>query len=296
MEQLLKLLMLLSGSRAYTLREIAARFNKSERTVFRQLNALENAGFVLERTEDPGGMRYRLTDHHPENKSIRKLLHFSENEALLIYQLLSELDGNTALKEQLLKKLHTLYDTKIISQFQNTFEIQRIRELSKAIDLKKQVTLKAYRSSNSGTTLDRRVEPFRYLEDYKAIWCFDLEDKKVKQFKISRMEDVAVLSAGWENAENHIIPFVDIFQMSAAKPIATIEARLTLKAYNLLLEGHPAAAHYVKNEESSYYLKVPVADFNGIGRFVLGLPGEIELIESQKFKDFIQEKRKLKYD
>lgn len=49
MEQLLKLLMLLSGSRAYTLPEIAEKFKKSERTVFRQLNTLENAGFVKKR-------------------------------------------------------------------------------------------------------------------------------------------------------------------------------------------------------------------------------------------------------
>lgn len=296
MEQLLRMLMMLSGTRSFSLDEIAERFQKSERTIYRQLNTLENAGFVLERTEDPAGMRYKLAVNTQTNKDLRKLIHFTEDEASLIYKLLSELDGSTQLKDQLLRKLHGLYDVKAIHQFQKSFEIERIQKLDVAIQSKKQIILKNYRSSHSSTTLDRRVEPVQFLEDYKAIWCLDIKDLQIKTFKVSRIEDVEILQQDWEYSAKHVLPFVDIFRMSAPSPIAMIKARLTLKAYNLLLEDHPAAKEYVTAEPvNQFYLKVPVADFNGIGRFVLGLPGEVKIIEPQEFVDFVEEKGNLLY-
>ena len=46
MEKTLKLLMLLTGTRNYSVQEIAEKFSIDERTVYRYFNKIENAGFA----------------------------------------------------------------------------------------------------------------------------------------------------------------------------------------------------------------------------------------------------------
>ena len=82
MLKLLRLLMLLSGSRRYTLAELMERFNQSDRTIYRHLEEIENAGFVLRRSN---GTYQLQTDNHAV-KSLQKLLHFSEEEAYVLYK------------------------------------------------------------------------------------------------------------------------------------------------------------------------------------------------------------------
>ena len=133
------------------------------------------------------------------------------------------------------------------------------------------------------------------MEDYKAIWCFDLADRKNKQFKISRIGDVEVTDSLWSCEHLHKLPFHDAFRMSAPEPISHVKATLSLKAYNLIREEYPISEQYIKKETEKYLLDIPVADFLGIGRFVLGLPGEIDVHEPEAFKTFLKEMRK-KFD
>ena len=79
--------------------------------------------------------------------------------------------------------------------------------------------------------------------------------------------------------------------MSASKPISTVEATLTLKAWNLLREEFPLASeHVTPSEDGLYLLNIPIADFNGIGRFVLGLGEEIKVKGPKTFLEFLRKK------
>jgi predicted DNA-binding transcriptional regulator YafY len=80
--------------------------------------------------------------------------------------------------------------------------------------------------------------------------------------------------------------------MSAPKAKATVQAQLTLKAYNLLIEEYPLAEAHLKAVNGHYMLEIPVADYNGIGRFVLGLQGDMKVLGPVDFIDFLKEKRK----
>jgi hypothetical protein len=66
--------------------------------------------------------------------------------------------------------------------------------------------------------------------------------------------------------------------MAAENPVATVEALLSLKACNLLGEEYPLAKKHLTQKNGGYRLEIPVAGFEGIGRFVLGLPGEVEVL------------------
>src|SRR5690625_96221 len=287
MERSLRLLRLLSHSRSYSRAELAERFQISERTVYRYLNQIENSGYILDRSNG----RYKLLQDE-QSSSLRKLLHFSEEEAYILYKSLSNLEASDSFLTSLIKKLHTLYDFQALKQVQFQDNLEKVKLLSQTIKSEKQVVFEKYQSSNSQSVSDRKVEPFEFMTDYKAIWCLDLEDSTIKQFKISRITDVNVLSRSWSYEKLHQTPFTDAFRMAADKPIANVRAELSLKAYNLIREEYPLSETYLKEEnDNTYHLNIPIANYHGIGRFVLGLPGDVKVESPKEFREFLRNKK-----
>jgi len=291
-ETILRMLVLLSNGIHYTVPELSKHFSRSERTVYRDLDTIENAGYVIDRTQG----RYSLNLCPEETKKLHRILHFSEEEAYVLYRALEMVKGGTSVNDQLVRKLNALYDFRALSNLSRKPELEIIHILDEAICSNKQVNLHSYRSSHSETIADRIVEPFEFLPEYSAVWCFDLFDQTCKLFKISRIGQVSILPSPWQNRSMHRVPFTDAFRMSSSETLATVEAELTLKATNLLREEYPLTEKYLTEQNASetlrYHLKIPVADYHGIGRFVLGLPGEVNVIGSVGFKDFLRNAQK----
>ncbi|HAJ80238.1 MAG TPA: hypothetical protein DCO75_10765 [Fibrobacteres bacterium] len=297
-ETILRMLVLLSGESRHTIPELARRFSCSERTVYRDLETIENAGFVIDRNQ--GVCMLDLC--RAETERLNCLFHFSDEEAYIFYRALERIKGGTYANDGLVRKLDTLYDFCALSSLSKKAEMETIHILDDAMNSKKQVNLHSYRSSNGETIANRIVEPFDFLPEYSAVWCFDLQDKICKQFKISRIGRVSLLSSDWKNKPLHRAPFTDAFRMSAPAPLGKIEVELTLKATNLLREEYPLAEEYLRDLDVSrkkgatlrYKLIIPVADYHGIGRFVLGLPGEVNVLGPTGFKSFLREAQKKK--
>jgi predicted DNA-binding transcriptional regulator YafY len=202
---------------------------------------------------------------------------------------MAQLQGASPLKDGLARKLNTLYDFRALAQLKEGNIHEQVHSLSEAIRNRQQVCLHNYRSSNSANISDRKVEPFGFSSDYAAVWCYDTSSRSCKQFKISRIQQVELLESSCQFSESHHIPFTDAFRMSAHTPLTEVEALLTLKAFNLLTEEFPLAEKHIKQEDQTYRLQIPIANFHGIGRFVLGLPGQVHVIEPEIFKDFLRE-------
>jgi len=163
MQRMLRLLMKLSGKRWCPLQEIIDILGCSSRTVYRYLETFETAGFVLEKNNGS----YRLQKDNTNTRSLQNLMHFSEEEVFILYDTLALIEGTSPVKEQLIRKLNLLYDHKALEQLQKTDDLTKIHSLRKAIQNKKQVMLKDYRSSNSDKITDRKVEPFDFLPEYR---------------------------------------------------------------------------------------------------------------------------------
>jgi len=284
----LQILMLLTGSRKYSLAELAEKYGVAERTIQRYLATIESVGFVINRKCGT----YYLETETPEVRSLQKLLFFSEEEAFIIVQTMALIEGETPVKDRLVCKLNTLYNFKALAEMQQKSSVEIMQKIHLAIKEKKQAKLLAYRSSNSQTITDRTIEPFNFLEDFSAVWCYDAETHTSKQFKIARMQNIEVLPNYWQYEPKHALPFIDVFRMAGPEPIATVTATLTLKACNLLTEEYPLAQQYVTPKNNHYTIAIPVADYNGIGRFVLGLCEDVEVHGPEAFKDFLKEKIK----
>lgn len=284
-QRLLRLILLLSGNKKYSGEEIAAKLGVDIRTVFRYLNTMESAGLVLDRNEG-----YCLLLEHRSNRMLQHLFHFTEEEAYILYGLLEQVDGNHSIKSRLVKKLHALYDFKALIQFSGESVLDRIDRLKEAIVENKQVILKAYRSSNSQTIADRKVEPFNFLPNYEGVWALDLADKLPKQFLLSRIREVELLQNAQVYKNLHQMPFADAFRMSAARAKCNVHLHLTLKARNLLQEEFPLAMEYLKETSKGYELDIPVAHYDGIARFVMGLPEDVKILKPKGFKDFVRQR------
>ena len=251
-ETILRLLMVLSGNVRYSAHQLAKKFDVTERTIFRHLNTIENAGFLVDRNAGS----YTLQICKKEAKTLNSLLHFTEEEAYLLFRTLDHINGGgSPTYQRLARKLNSLYDFRALSILPQKQSMDTIRLLREAMNSHIQVLLHDYRSSHSSTISDRLVEPFAFLPEYLSIWGYDTTDHQVKQFKTTRIESVTLLLTTWQYEEFHLIPFIDAFRISASSPIATVEALLNLQAANLLTEEFPLAEPFLNSvieEESDY--------------------------------------------
>jgi hypothetical protein len=69
-----------------------------------------------------------------------------------------------------------------------------------------------------------------------------------------------------------------------------VTLELTLRAYLLLREEYPLALPYLEKEEDHYVFHGPVANYEGVGRFTLGLIDEIRIRNPENFITFIKNK------
>jgi predicted DNA-binding transcriptional regulator YafY len=131
------------------------------------------------------------------------------------------------------------------------------------------------------------VEAFAFTTNYEQVWCYCLEDREVKLFRVSRIGAVEMLPEPWLHKAEHVEGFIDIFRIHSNRKLP-IQLKLGLRATSLLTEEFPLAAPQLqKLTDNQWLLKTEVCSYEGVGRFVLGLPGEIEIIESPEFLDYI---------
>lgn len=273
-ERLLKLIVLLSGKKEYSVNELAEVLETSYRSVYRYVQSLKNAGFVIVKK----GRTLQLAKNSRRIMGFENLINFSEEEAYIINRLIESLDETNVLKQNLKKKLASVYDsiakTDSVVRYKNT---ENVSELSFAIREKRQVILKNYSSSNSGRIRDRLVEPFEFLPNFISLWCFDVESKTNKLFKVERIEDVKVLATGWKYEIFHEVGLVDVFRMAGSRR-EKIGCHLSTRAKNLLIEEYPLSEPFIRQEsENKWVFETEICDFRPIIRFAVGLGGDVSI-------------------
>lgn len=288
-ERQLRLMMMLTQNRNYTLEELGERLDMSTRNVYRYVEAFKMAGFVVRKK----GKYYSLDKSSPYFKDITSLVHFTEEEAYILKRAIESVDGNTMLKQDLKRKLYKVYDYDILSEIVVRNGIaDNVHFLYEAIKQKKQVYFRQYKSSNSHVVKDRLVEPFAFTANNNEIWCYEPTSGRNKLFKVSRISKVEMTETPWQAEAEHREGYIDVFHNSSDRRLP-VTLRLGMAAANLLVEEFPLAEKYMTKEEDGHWIfSVEVCRYEGVGRFVLGLYEDIEIIDSPEFKDFLSEKMK----
>lgn len=288
----LQLLMALANNRYATNEKICERFGFTPRTLYRYIESFREAGFVVKKNEN--GV-YRLeTATNKLTKHLSDLLHFSEEEEVILNYAIDSIEPTTRTRELLKKKLYALYDYKAIAKVAvEKRDMKHIQLLIDAIELRKQVFLKQYRSSHSNTTSDRLVEPYAFTDTLDQIWCYEISSMTVKIFKVARIGDVEITPQTWEHEKRHKTGYVDVFRIHSTQRFP-VKLKLSLRAANLLMEEYPLSTKYLTQiEGNQYLLQTEVCSFDGITRFILGLYDDVEILESPDLKSFVQYKIKM---
>lgn len=283
-ERMLRLMKMLTANTTYTVDDIAERLEMSRRTIYRYIDTFREAGFVIKKS----GNHIRLDKESPHFKDISQLVHFTEEEAVILKRAIESIDDTNLLKQNLKRKLYSVYDNKILADtIVRGSNSATVHTLIEAIEQQKQVTLKSYRSSHGGAVRDRKVEPFAFTTNYVQVWCFDTESQSCKLFKLSRIGSVEISEQEWQWEQSHKQGFIDVFRMNGDKR-HTVCLKLGILAHNLLVEEYPLAEQYLSpTEDGRWLLQTDVANYAGVARFVVGLMDDIEIIDTPELEEYI---------
>ena len=113
LERLLRLMKLMTGNVNYTVNDLAERLGTTYRSVYRYIDTFKDAGFVV---QNMGGGVYKLGKESRYFKDISQLVHFTDEEAHIVNQLIEALDDTNMLKQNLRRKLTTIYDCTSMAQ------------------------------------------------------------------------------------------------------------------------------------------------------------------------------------
>jgi hypothetical protein len=77
--------------------------------------------------------------------------------------------------------------------------------------------------------------------------------------------------------------------MSGTEPIPVV-LKLSDRAHRLMEEEFPDTTYYIKKNTEGAIYNGAVYSFEGIGRFILGLLGEVEVVEPLELTRYIEKK------
>lgn len=285
LKRLLELLIYLSGSFGHSLQEIMERFGFTERTTYRYIKTIRETGIVLDLCKG----FYKVNKYKGAGKDISKLLHFSEEEAWILSKAIHSIDDNNLVKHNLIKKLYSLYDfDRVAKAVIKKEHSENIHQIIEAIKTKRQILLREYKSANSSVIRDRLAEPVSFTTNFVSLWCYEPESRQNKLFKTARIKKVEIYDKNWQFEEFHKEGEVDVFRISSLESFP-VKLRLSLRAANLLCEEYPLADKYIVSDNGRKYIfSANVCGYEGVGRFVLGLPGEVEVLETGEFKRYLR--------
>lgn len=287
LERELYLLQLLTENRTYTIDRLCERVGISRRNLYYYLEFFRDSGFTVYKR----GSCYCIDRSSPFFSRIVERISFTEEEAVVIRRLLDKTGRGNALTANLKKKLDRFYDFDILASDELREQTaHNIGVLYDAIKLGRQVVLRGYASPHSRTTKDRLVEPFLLMNNNNEVRCFEPSSRLNKTFKVSRMQDVQLLDTEWLYASEHRQMYTDVFMFSGEErlPVSMLLGQLS---YNVLKEEYPQAGKFISPASGGRHrLDMDVCSYAGIGRFVLGLFEDIEVLGGDGFKDYLRRK------
>lgn len=287
LERELNLLLLLTENHNYTVEDICDRLDLSRRNLYYYLEFFRLAGFVVEHQKP----YYRIRKDSPFFRKLDEIVHFTEDEAITLRQILDQTGDDSVQVQRIRQKLNRLYDMKILDSVELKQQLaHNVSTLYEAIKLKRMVRIVGYSSPHSNTVSDRIVEPFLFMNANREVRCYELASGMNKTFKLQRMQNVELLDVNWENGSRHRQLFTDVFMFSSEQQW-TVSLLMGRLATSVLREEYPLAERYIEPfDETQWHAVLPVSSFIGVGRFVLGLFEDIEVEGCDEFKDYLTQK------
>lgn len=284
MLRIFRLIRLLNRQPGQTVPHLARLLEITPRSVYRYLDLLEELGYAVDRDLEGRFFIFSETteDHLPR---------LEVEEVQSLGELLRTHMPATEQRAALLRKLYAHSDfSQLVGELVDAHTGRVFRRLGEALQLQVQVRLLRYQSPSSGGVSDRLVEPLAFTPDCRRLLAYEPASGVVKQFKLDRIEDVERLEA--PRRYQGIAEQPDVFGMSGEAPSEVI-LDLSLRAYRLLIEEYPATRPGITTQAGAwpYRYQGEVRGWPGVGRFVLGLPGEVQVVAPEALRAYCRAQR-----
>lgn len=263
--------------------QLIRRTGISKTRTYEYLKLLERMGYQIKTDE-----QYRKSFEFLAPKSGKGAL--GSDELAYLQDLIQKFGTNDLHAQNILHKfdlnLSLIPLADALPQLHKGRIIQLIRT---AINTGSCLLLRNYRSLTSNTVENRLVEPMEITEDTRYLIAWDTKKAGQRQFKLDRIEEVDILDE--KVKPGHVPSPMDIFGLTG-DGWSYVTLKLENTAHHLLLEEFPLSQAFIRKKNKAVFFEGPVRDWKGIGRFVLGLPGEIEVIGPPAFKHYLEGKIK----
>ncbi len=289
LERLLRIMQLMTDQkRHFTIEELSDTLGISTRSIYRYIDTFESVGFIIKRS----GGKIWLARESGHFRTIADLVYFTEEEAYVLKRAIESLDISNPALNGIKNKLYSLYDFGKVADIVVNKNISKVvNTILDAVANEKQVIFKSYSSSHSGSVSDRLVEPIQFGLNMVDVLCYEISSASCKTFKVQRIAEVVVTDNDWQFASRHKRIITDSFRFSGLDT-HPVKLKLSMLASNLLKEEYPLCGDkIIKVNDNEYIYEESVCSFEGVGRFVLGLCNEIEVLDSSDFVDFLNKKR-----
>lgn len=283
----LDVIRLMIDGRAHTSEELSKVLGTTSRNLRYFFGVLRECGFNIVRQ----GHRYYLGADSDFFRYVASNVNFSDDEAAYLFKLVKSVAERNKYTEAITNKPSRNYDISFVTDetLQNR-QVQNMSRIYDAMDRRRVVILHNYSSPHSRTISDRYVEPFLFLNGQTDIRCYELASHKNKTFKLARVEEVRIVEdLMWSHEYMHKEVFMDIFAFSGEER-HHVTLRLGQLARNILCEEYPRAERCLKKDGEKWIFETDVASYIGIGRFVLGLIEDIEILGDDGLRDYLRRK------
>lgn len=290
-ERQLRLMVLLTQNRTYSIEQLCEKLDMSRRTVYRYIELFRDLGFEVVKQ---GGNVYRLDKSSPFFREISSMVHFTDDEAITLRYVLDTLADTNIQARTLRRKMERLYDFGIVNETEADRRLaDNLQALYDAIRERRQVVLRGYSSSNSRQSGDRVVEPYLFLSNNNEVRCYEPASRMNKTFKVTRIGRVELLDLLWSHEEEHRPVYTDLFRFSGEER-HPVTLRLGRLAVNLLREEYPVSGEQLRPDGPEHWqLQTEVCSFTGVGRFILGVFEDVEVVAPEELRCYLREKSAL---
>ena len=294
LERTLEMMAVLSRAGGQRVEDLAEEFGVTTRTIRRTIKTIRDSGYVV---ESKGGY-YRLERDETKRKfgvNIGDLLYFSKEEAYILSAAIDTIDTTTNVRETLVKKLYSLYNSdKVAFSVTRQEDKAAVKIILEAIRDKKQVKIKefGYSTANQGI-YNAIVEPLGFAFNFSRFWAYFPERHGNIIIRLSNVLGVEATNQPFKYVKEHRIGYTDAFRGYGIEQIK-VNLLMNRRAYGLMIDEFPLSKESITpdklNPVRTYRLETYVCTFREIGRFIMGLPGDIAIIEPQELKDYIKSK------
>lgn len=291
-DRLFQMVYLLLSREKMTAKELAERFEVSERTIYRDVDTLSGAGIPIFATKGKGGGIGLMPDF-VLNKSV--LSEQEQNEILFSLQGLSATNGIQS--DAVLKKLGSLFQKEERNWIDVDFsqwgsgEEERLKFQTLKDGILKQKTVAFTYYSAYGERSERTVEPskLRFKNNSWYLQGYCLQKQAFRTFKIARMQHVCLTDRSCEVRTYSDIP-LDPYCVDT-RTMVHIKLWFSSQAAYRLYDNFDQS-QIVRNEDGSFLVDVWYPEDGWVYGFLLSFGEDVRVISPIHIQNILKEKAK----